>query len=136
MFLIVLRLMMTPTLFSNDNLSRLFQLDSWLTNGRAHVSLQMPILIIWFVSMLNLMIYDSFIAAALIQRIFRKLHGSICCIIAVIGVAVLSLTSVSNASNTEIIAKGQFLCIAGAALIPILFNLRSKGGKQSCKFAS
>ena len=136
MFLIVLRLMMTPTLFSNDNLSRLFQLDSWLTNGRAHVSLQMPILIIWFVSMLNLMIYDCFIAAALIQRIFRKLHGAICGIIAVVGVAVLSLTPVSNASNTEIISKWQFLCIAGTALISVLFNLKIKGGRQSCKFAS
>ena len=136
MFLIALRLMMTPTLFSDDNLSRLFQLDSLLTNGRAPLSLQLPLLIIWFVSMLNLMIYDTFIAAALIQRIFRKLHGSICGIIAVLGVAVLSLTPFSNASNAEIISMWQFLGVAGTALISVLFNLKSKGGKQSCKFAS
>ena len=69
--LILLRLMMAPVMDA-AGLSRRVQLDALLTNGRAPMVLQLPMIAIYFVGMLHLICFEVWAATALLRRIFPK----------------------------------------------------------------
>lgn len=129
MLLIVTQLMMSPSLVFTPSRSRLYQLDTLLTNGRSALSLQFPMIIVWFTSLLFLWTYDCFIASALLQRIFPGLDGRACG-----GISILIssfLTPYTGRDIEAIFSKWQFAAIILALAIVIIFKQRE--GK-SCKY--
>ena len=64
--LVLLRRMMTPP-GAYLAISRSVRVDSLLTNGRAPLALQLPMIVIWFMAMLHLLSYETFACGALIK---------------------------------------------------------------------
>ena len=62
-----------PAQFADRN--RVFQMDAIMTNGRFPLSLELPIIVMWFGSLLHLLVLEIFVSAALLQRVFRFTHG-------------------------------------------------------------
>lgn len=75
--LIALRLMMTPAQ-ALTRMDRTMLLDSLLTNGRAPLTLQLPMVLIWFIGMLHLFCFESFLCAALLKRCVKRLPDALC----------------------------------------------------------
>lgn len=75
--LMVLRLMMTPSP-GVQSLPRSVLVDSLLTNGRAPLDLQLPMIVIWFASMLLLLCFECFAGAALLKRCLPALPYGLC----------------------------------------------------------
>lgn len=71
--LILLRNLMTPPLVYGDLTSRYFQFDVLLSNGRAPLTLQFPMIMLWLISLFMLLLFDSFTCVALLQRAIPKL---------------------------------------------------------------
>lgn len=122
--LIATQLMMSPSLIYSPGRSRLYQLDTLLTNGRSALSLQFPMIVIWFTSLLFLWAYNCYIASAMLQYIFGKLDGRLCGVISVI-CSLLTL-SCTPRSTESIISNWQYIAnFLGVALI-IVSQLRRK----------
>ena len=75
--LIAMRLMMTPFLALNA-MDRTMLLDSLLTNGRSPLTLQLPMIVIWFLGMLHLFCFECFLCAALLKRCVHSLPYGLC----------------------------------------------------------
>ena len=76
--LIVLRSMMTPALPGAAGRAWLNRLDALLTNCRAPVYTQLPMIALWLISLLNLAAFDVFAASATLQRLFPGSDGRLC----------------------------------------------------------
>lgn len=126
--LIVTQLMMSPSLVFAPSRSRLYQLDTLLTNGRSVLSLQFPMIIIWFTGMLFLWAYNCFIASALLQRAFPRLNGHICGMISILISALL--TPYTERDIEDIVSRWQFTAIGLSVAMVMMFRMR--GGK-ACK---
>lgn len=72
--LILLRLMMAPAMDS-AGMSRRVQLDALLTNGRAPMVLQLPMIVVYFIGMLHLLCFETWAAAALLHRVIPQTDG-------------------------------------------------------------
>ena len=72
MALITLRLMMAPAM-DPAGMERRIQLDALLTNGRAPMYLQLPMIVIWFVGMLHLLCFEAWSAMILMQAKYTGL---------------------------------------------------------------
>ena len=73
--LILFRLMMTPEMPAVLGGQWLNRLDTLLTNGRAPLYGQLPMIVLWFTCLMNLLAFDGFAAAALIQRFLPRMDG-------------------------------------------------------------
>ena len=74
--LMLLRLMMAP---AGDFIrqSREVRVDSLLTNGRALLYMQLPMIVIWFMAMLHLACFECAMCAALLERRAKRAAGMI-----------------------------------------------------------
>ncbi len=125
--LLALRLMMAPTVVRNA--SWLFNLDALLTNGRAPLYLQLPMILIWFVGLLHLLSCDCFAATALLQRLFPAIDGRACAALVVLGTALLSIHDFSVALNRSA-APWVFILAASIVGLYVLVLRDSKGGEH------
>ncbi len=88
--LILLRLMMAPVMDA-AGLGQRTQLDALLTNGRAPMYLQLPMIIIYCVGMLHLLCFESWAASALLQRVIPQMSGFPAGILTLSAVALMAL---------------------------------------------
>lgn len=79
--LVALRLMLTPT--TTDPGGWLNRLDTLLTNGRAPLYLQLPMITLWYAGLLHALACDCFTSAALFQRLVPRLDGRVCALVTV-----------------------------------------------------
>ena len=91
--LIVLRLMMAPALDA-AGMDRRVQLDALLTNGRAPLYTQLPMIVMWTVGMLHALCFEAWAALALLPR---KGRGLLVLLVA----AALLLTGCRSAGEVE-----------------------------------
>lgn len=70
--LMLLRLMMAPSP-GVSTLSRAVRIDALLTNGRAPLYLQLPMIVVWFMAMLHLLCFECAACAALLACLLPKL---------------------------------------------------------------
>ena len=73
--LVVLWQMMVPRLLCPYAETRIGRLDVLLTNGRAPLYMQFPLILVWFVGLLQTLCFEAFTAAALLQRLLPGLNG-------------------------------------------------------------
>ena len=128
--LLCLRLMMAPS--SRIYMSWLARLDALLTNGRAPLYLQLPMILTWFIGLLHLLTCECFAASALLQRLIPAVNGQVCAAVVVIGCASMSFFGFLEALKN---GAGPWLFIAAATLVSVAVLARrpSKGGKRLCK---
>ena len=122
--LIVLRLMMTPTQLQRDGWSN--RLDALLTNGRAPLYLQLPMIALWYAGMLHLLACEGFACAALLQGLFPRLGGMACAVAAVAAVALAS-----GVGAQDFFAPWRYIVLAVIAAVAALLPDRRKGGATS-----
>ena len=123
--------MMVPTLIHTGDRTRMYQLDLMLTNGRAPLILQLPLLVIWFISLFNLLSCDCLIAAASIQRLFLGIRTIICSAISVILVWLMSMSVFTDRRFEAFISTWQFVINAVAVFLGSI-AFAQKGGPLAC----
>ena len=128
--LIALRLMITPSMDA-PGMQRMVQIDSLLTNGRAPLSFQLPMIVIWFGGLLTLYCLECWAAAALIGRC---LTGSDVRLIGILVVAATSLIALCGADFIRAMGvwEDNQLWALTAAAVPSAFMRSAKGGKRAC----
>ena len=131
--LIALRLMMSPTIRPGADNTWLIRLDTLLTNGRAGLYVQLPMIVMWYAGLLHLVACEGFIASSLLQRLAPGLDGRLCALSSVAAITALSIArpaflAAANASHAWIYAViavlGALALVEGAA----------KGGASPCAF--
>ncbi len=125
--LIALRAMMTPAIRPGGRNSWLIRLDSLLTNGRAPLYLQMPMIVLWYAGLLHAMACQGLTAAAFLRRLFPAFNGWLCGVIVGAGSMVLALSGPMRRPVGETVLMGQ------AAVLTLLAGFAAlRGGAGKC----
>lgn len=124
--LLVLRSMMTPPLFKGKEASIFFQLDTLLSNGRAPLSLQLPMIILWFVSLLFLLLFDAFLFAAMLQRALPRIGRRLSIAIVLISIGGLALSGFISRESALHISVWLFAAQSALLASIMLFLLIHK----------
>ena len=127
--LLVLRLMMAPASRYGDGW--LIRLDALLTNGRAPLYLQLPMILSWFIGLFHLLTCEGFAASALLQRLIPALDGRLCAAAALLGCTLLSCFNIAEGLK-ETIAPWLFIAAATVTGVIALLAGHSKGGGRPC----
>lgn len=128
--LLVLRLMMAPT--SRLYMPWLARLDALLTNGRAPLYLQLPMILTWFIGLLHLLTCECFAASALLQRLIPAINGRICAAVVVTGCASMSFLGFLEALKNGA-APWLFIVAAAFTSLAVLARRLFKGGERMCE---
>ena len=126
--LLLLRGMMTPPLFKGKETSIFFQLDTLLSNGRAPLSLQLPMIILWFIGLLFLLLFDAFLCAAMLQRAIPILGKRICTAATLAGICGLALSGLPSRESALHVSSGLFA--AQGALLALTMLALAIPGKE------
>lgn len=127
--LIILKNMMTPSMFMERAPSIFFQLDTLLSNGRASLSLQLPMAILWFVSLLFLLLYDAFISAAMLERLLPKIGKHLCMTVILTGIGALSLSGVASREAAANVSRWLYAVHGTMVSLCMIRLLIKEGGK-------
>ena len=113
------------------DLTRTYQLDKLLANGRVAQGAQLPLIILWYAGLLFNVTADLFLAAKLLQLSAPRLDGRLSALLA--GVASGAAAMLGWAEQTMVVYCARWLFAAVATLLLALFlaPLR-KGGKRAC----
>lgn len=128
--LLILRLMMTPTGISR--MPWLARLDALLTNGRAPLYLQLPMLLTFFIGAMHLLTCECFAVSAMLQRLIPGLNGRLC---GVITMVICALASSMRAMDAVIDALSPWLFVVASAMLALV-TLTQKpmdGGERLCE---
>ena len=125
--LVALRQMMAPA-FTAEAVTRFTRIDTLLTNGRAPLYLQLPMIVAWFGGMLHLMCFESVAACALLGRLLPKLKVGACMAIGLGAVFALALLRAPRAAAVERLAPYLYHALFAAAVM--LWCV--KGGEAGC----
>lgn len=126
--LLLLRSMMTPPLFKGEESSIYFQLDTLLSNGRAPLSLQLPLVILWFISLLFLLLFDAFLFAAMLQTALPRFGKRLCIAITVVATAILALSNLVSRSTSQMVA--EWLFVAQGTIVALSMATLLMGDKK------
>lgn len=100
--LVLLRQMMTPSQWSEAAQSQSFQLDTLLSNGRAPLSLQLPMFTLWFISMLFSLLNNTLISASMLQQLLPSFGHRLCA--AIVLLSALALSTLGGLTQTFILS--------------------------------
>lgn len=134
-FLLLVHGMLVPVLTTQESASRFARLDVLLANGRLALTLQLPLLVLWFISLFYQLLFDAFICAVTVQRAFPGLKKSICTAITVAAVAILSLTNLTRRSG-NLSAAPLIFPAAGAIVVLCATFVIKKGGLENAQTVS
>ena len=113
--LTALRQLMAPVATSGD-IDRAMRIDALLTNGRAPLYLQLPMLVAWFAGMLHLVAFEALAACGLLKRALPRLNEIPSAIIGLGGVFILALTRSSRATWAQNALMYLYHVIAAIAI--------------------
>jgi len=126
-FLLALRSLMTPTLPESTLATRYFRQDILISNGRASLSLQLPLTILWFMGLFYLLLYDALSCALMVQNIFPKLNR-LPCLLITLGITIgIIVSGIGNRSAGQLISRWLFAAHGGTTALWMLVRFR-KGG--------
>ena len=106
---------MAPVATSGD-IDRAMRIDALLTNGRAPLYLQLPMLVAWFAGMLHLVAFEALAACGLLKRALPRLNEIPSAIIGLGGVFILALTRSSRATWAQNALMYLYHIIAAIAI--------------------
>lgn len=125
--LLVLRGLMTPTLMEEALTTRYFRQDMLISNGRAPLSLQLPLTILWFMSLFYLLLFDSLTCALMLQHLFPRLKRLPCLLLAVGGTIGIIVSGMASRETGQLVSRWLFAVQGGTAALWMLLQYR-KGG--------
>ena len=125
--LLALRLMMAPT--GAGGMPWTARLDALLTNGRAPLYLQLPMILAFFIGLLHLLACDGFAASALLQGLIPALDGRLCGAIVAVVSLILSLRGFPGSGATPWL----FLVAAPAVALTAMIQSASVRGDRRCE---
>ena len=129
--LVILWQMMAPKLLCSYVDTRVGRLDVFLTNGRAPLYMQLPLIVVWFIGLLQTLCFESFTAAALIQRLFRGLNGRVAATVGVATIVLATLLPDTGLTNTQL--GGTIIFCAGMVLFILMaFQSTHEKGVAGC----
>lgn len=134
--LVIIQRMMAPILLTANHRSRMFQLDFMLSNGRVPLILQLVLIIIWFVSLFNLMAFHCFTTAICIQQIFPKMKRMYCGGLSILLMAALSMSYLTDRISEAAFSKGQFLLNAAVVGLIMMASVKRSASHWSEKSVS
>lgn len=127
--LLILRLMMAPTgLYA---LTWEARLDALLTNGRAPLYLQLPMILVFFISTFHLLASECFAASAMLQRLVPALGGRLCATIVTLVCMGLSMSGLTAAA-LDLTAPWLYVAAAVPVALSTLLQRPPKGGERPC----
>ena len=127
--LLILRLMMAPT--GLYGLTWEARLDALLTNGRAPLYLQLPMMLVFFFSAFHLLACECFAASALLQRLAPALDGRLCAAVVTAACTGLSMSGFTVAA-VDFTAPWLFVAVAVPVALSALLQRAPKGGERPC----
>ena len=127
--LLILRLMMAPA--GLYGLTWEARLDALLTNGRAPLYLQLPMMLVFFFSAFHLLTCECFAASALLQRLAPALDGRLCAAVVTVACTGLSLSGFT-VTAVDFIAPWLYVAVAATAALSSLLQGAPKGGERPC----
>ena len=128
--LVLLHNLMTPALVEAEASSRFFLLDTLLTNGRSPLSLQLPMMILWFIGLFLLLLFDAFTSVALLQATVPRLT-KLPCILIVLG-AIVAMSLGNLTANDIVLAVQKWLYVIHGILLGIaMIQLKPQKGSVS-----
>lgn len=127
--LLVLRLMMAPT--GLRGLTWTGRLDALLTNGRAALYLQLPMILIFFISAFHLLTCECFAASALLQGLTPAVDGRLCAAIVMVACTGLSMSGFTDTA-LESAVPWLFVVVAATVALSAILQRDRKGGERPC----
>jgi hypothetical protein len=127
--LLVLRLMMAPT--GVYELTWVTRLDALLTNGRAALYLQLPMILAFFISAFHLLACEGFAVSALLQQLTPVLDGRACATIVTVACTLLCISGFTVAAM-EFAAPWFFVAVAATVALTALLQRDKRGGERPC----
>lgn len=97
--LMILRALMLPSMVDGELNHYFFLMDTLLSNGRANISLQLPMAMLWFTGMLFSLLLDAYLTAAALQAALPKLSGKL---LAFFSVGLIAFFALSGWATREI----------------------------------
>ena len=95
-----------------DEPTRVFLLDSIISNGRASIATQLPMTLLWISGLLSTLSFDLFLSAALLQRIFPRMDGRLSALLVIAGSAMLVFLDQAGQEEMFLLATREYLCVA------------------------
>lgn len=106
----------------NPSADRTYMLDLLLANGRVPISLQFPLLMLWYLSLLLALGGYAFAAAATLQRAIPALGGRLCALITLAGSGAIVFTGIAEARFAQFVADWEFVALAlGFSIMSIVY---------------
>jgi len=109
-----------------------YRLDALLTNGRAPLYLQLPMILAFFIAALQLLACECFAASALLQRLFAGIDGRACGAVVILACAGGSLSGYLPMAMAYI-APWIFIVSALMLSVAILLQPCFVGGECRCE---
>lgn len=128
--LLALRLLMAPS--GMADMPWASRLDALLTNGRAPLYLQLPLILAFFIAALQLLACECFAASALLQRLSAGIDGRVCGAAVVLACAGGSLSGFLPMAMAYI-APWIFIVAALMLSAAILLQPCFSGGERPCE---
>ena len=124
--LLLPRLMMAPTALADGGW--LVRLDTLLTNGRAPLYLQLPMIVLWYAGLFHLLACEAFVAALLLQRLLPSLDGRLCALLATLSAVGVRFSPLSDGMSTAWLLPAIWVI----AVFSVCTAARTKGGRKAC----
>lgn len=128
--LVLLHGLMTPPLVYTEKQSRFFLLDTLLSNGRSTLSLQLPLMILWFIGLFLLLLFDVFFAAAMLQTALPKLKKRPCVLLVLAAITALSIFNLTSGDLPNLTARWLYALHGAILLLSMAMMHRAKGGAR------
>lgn len=122
--------MMSPPSVRTD-LTRTYQLDKMLANGRASQASQLPLIILWYNSLIFTVSTNLFLGAKLMQLTIPKLDGRLAVLFAGVAAGTAAMFGLAEQGTTVELSQWLF-ALVGALFAVLLLLPVLKGGKKAC----
>lgn len=127
--LLVFYNMMIPT--SVYNADWIESIDGLLTNGRAPIYLQLPMIVAWYAGLMHLLLCEGFACAALLQRLIPCLDGKLCAVCTAVAAGLLAVSSLPSATF-ELAASLLYAVLTAVIALAAVVAKFEKGGIDTC----
>ena len=107
------------------------RLDALLTNGRAPLSLQLPMIVMWFAAHLHLLACEIFACACLLQRLLPSLDGRVCAALVAVSAGLVACSRLPLDSVCDGLYRWLFVAVASLTAFATLFTNNSKGDARA-----
>lgn len=122
--------MTTPAISDQDLYSRTIRFDALLANGRNGLSIQLPMIALWYPGLFYALLFDVFTGAVMLQEMLPQWNHRACIWLSIISSALFAASRLSG-RKLALSASGWLFALLGACVaLLMLKDLFVKGEKR------